>query len=327
MINILISPDNKYTMPCGITICSICENNIEEEITFYVLTDQHFTKQNFTNLQQLVSKYKYKHIVHTIIDTQKVNSLVDLSSTYYPVQAAFRLFCAELLPKDVEKIIYFDCDIIVRHSLAEMWAIDISEYSVGCVPDGLSGNMEFYNRLSYPYEEGYFNSGSMIINLKYWRDHDVSRKFVEFFTMNPQKIFLFDQDTLNYVLRYSKKTIDFKFNLQASFLYNLRKKRYDYTTFKDKLLPAIKDPVVLHFSGIRPWIKYSYHPYINSYYYYKGLTQWKDEPLWNPHFIKQFGLLYYIKEIFRDKLSEFGLCNPRCVIYDPDIVEYGKNFI
>lgn len=101
----------------------------------------------------------------------------------------------------MEKLIYLDCDIIVRHSIAKLYDIDIEDYLLGAVyhNDKLSVNNGAFKRLHIPVEQGYFNAGVLLINLKKWREEHIYEKSIEFLRNNSESIVNHDQDVLNVV--------------------------------------------------------------------------------------------------------------------------------
>lgn len=75
------------------------------------------------------------------IDTREVHSkllnLINLDvrsmSTWY------RIFLPLILPDDVEKVIYLDCDGLINSGLSELWFTDVSEYHIAGVMDTING--------------------------------------------------------------------------------------------------------------------------------------------------------------------------------------------
>lgn len=47
------------------------------------------------------------------------------------------------------------------------------------------------------YDSPYSNSGVLLVNLDYWREHDVARRLAAFVREHPEKCLLSDQDALN----------------------------------------------------------------------------------------------------------------------------------
>lgn len=49
--------DNNYLQPCGVAICSVCENNKNIDLNFHIITSD-LTKNNMESLKKIVGKYK-----------------------------------------------------------------------------------------------------------------------------------------------------------------------------------------------------------------------------------------------------------------------------
>lgn len=48
------------------------------------------------------------------------------------------MFSGELMPTDIHKILYLDCDIIVKGSIAKLDNFDTQDYAVSAVKDCVS---------------------------------------------------------------------------------------------------------------------------------------------------------------------------------------------
>lgn len=313
-MDIVICTDNNYVMPSGVLFCSICENNREEEITFHVIADNSFSENSRQALSNIINKYHKKIYFYPI--ESKIFAAFPVHQknqpTHIPLAAYYRLYLAELLPKNLNKVLYLDGDIIVRNNLNELWNADIKDYAIGAVPDQNEGLIAFYNRLKYPQRLGYFNSGVLLINLKYWRDNNLTEQFNKFLQTYPERIVFHDQDILNYTLRNKKKSLSLKYNVQTAYLYNEIHISWEY---EDELKEAIKNPYIIHYcTKIKPWNKGCNHPFRNEFFKYQKLTQWKDMPLHpNPEklnfkrFIKKIlqkiGLLSKPQNPYKDNLQ------------------------
>ena len=302
MINILSTPSNNYTMPCGIMFYSACVNNKKGTIHFFIICDESFQEENKKKLRDTVEPFGNK-LDFIIIDDKYINNIVNLESSWYPKYVFYRIFMAELFPTDIHKMLYLDCDIIVRHSLDSLWNIDLTNYSLACVPDSQEGTIEYYNRLEYPAEKGYFNAGVLLANLDYWREHQIGKKIKDFIANQSQKIKFQDQDILNYNLWDSKLYLPLTYNFQSGFLYKKRLMNFEYLKYKESLEEAKKDPIILHLSGVRPWIEKCPHPMKDEFYKYKAQTIWKDEPLQK----RPVFLMHRIINALRKPLSKYGV--------------------
>ena len=127
--------------------------------------------------------------------------------------AYYRLMLSEILPKNIHKVLYLDGDIIVRHSLLPLWNIDMKERPVGVVIYPYEVFPDFYSRLNHPPQLGYFNSGVMLIDLAYWRKHEVVKDFMRILQEYAEKLQFGDQDVLNVAFSGNKIVLPMKYNL------------------------------------------------------------------------------------------------------------------
>jgi lipopolysaccharide biosynthesis glycosyltransferase len=136
-MNIVLCADHGFVMPCGVLMYSICINNKDININFYIITDDSLTEEDKKDIEYISQEY---NPINTVTFLYVVDSMVEnvlwYKSSYYPKQIFYRLFMTELLPKTVDKVLYLDCDIIVRGSLRNLWDIDIDNKSIGATIDG-----------------------------------------------------------------------------------------------------------------------------------------------------------------------------------------------
>lgn len=177
-MDIVIATDNRYVMPACTMLYSICINNRESSINFHAIIDSSFTERSKESILRILEPFK-RNISYHIINSDSLKEC-PVGRDGLPASAYFRLFVSDIFPKEIKKLLYLDCDIIVRHSLKDLWNYDIKDYAIGCVPDMYTDDISPYNRLKYLPQDGYFNSGVLIINLEYWREHNVKELFIDF---------------------------------------------------------------------------------------------------------------------------------------------------
>lgn len=275
-INILCATDKNFVPYCGIMLTSLFENNKDEHIVIYLLVDDTVKEPEKSKYLHLAEQYK-----------QSIQIIQVDASTFekYPVynkqwtnSIYYRLLAAELLPDSVDKIIYLDADIIVTRSIREMWEIDIKKYALGVVQDIWAPNQQVYDRLGLENDKNYFNSGSMLLNLKYWREHDLSIKYMTYIKDNFEKLWFNDQDTLNGVLFDQKLMLPVSYNFQVLFL---KKSLFNEMTDEQKKdILATTNPLIMHYSAsTKPWmIKYYKMPYLELWRKYRDMSMWKKTP-------------------------------------------------
>lgn len=272
-LNIVLSTDNNYVMPTGILMCSVCVNT-PCKIAFFVLTGKGFSEKSKSLMQQSVKGYDASVVFLPV--PENLESLLPMGKPgqpqYITVATYYRLFLQDILPESIDKVLYLDGDIVCRSSLLPLWNTDIEGKPVAAVYE-IENNDHRYERLCYDEKDGYFNAGVLLINMKYWREHDVQKTFIEFLNNHSDRIVYHDQDVLNSVFHDNKVVLDVKFNVLNS--YFVRDDiRYLYS--KEEIEAVRKEPVLVHFSShLKPWFKGCSHPFTNEFLYYKGLSPWK----------------------------------------------------
>lgn len=276
---IVCATDDNFVQHCCIMLVSVLLNNKDVEI--YVLTEG-LTEENKGIIRKEVERYH--GVIHfclvdsSIVEKFPMPTLDGLShisrATYY------RLLIADILPITVQKAIYLDCDIIVNHSIEELWNINIDNYALAASKQvGYGYEAE---RLGYPIEYGYFNAGVNMLNLDYFRKHNISRQLIDYIRDNYSKIKFHDQDSLNAVLYDQCLHIMPQWNMtSAAYMSQLSKRGdskngeiiNDYHAEKENILKYRKDPIVLHYvSRPKPWQDNCVHPLYHLYYDYAKKT-------------------------------------------------------
>jgi lipopolysaccharide biosynthesis glycosyltransferase len=277
-MDIVACTDKWFVMPTGVMMYSICVNNPDVDIVFHVIHDDSVTSMDRRDLENVVASFNGKWVEFYPVNEQIINNKYptredrkDITQTTY-----YRLWLAELLPSTIEKVLYLDGDVIVRHSLLPLWNTDLENNAIAVVPDCFDGSMEHYQRLGYPSELGYFNAGVLLINLNYWRRHKVINSFVEYIQFHKEDIRCQDQDVLNVIFKDSKVILPIKYNMNSGFLW--KTSQFDVEKYKKELIEAFTDPVIVHFIAEKPWYAYQRnpHPFQSTWYKYQNQTKWKD---------------------------------------------------
>ena len=280
-MNIVLATDDYFVQHCSVVINSLLSNNIDAVI--YILTEG-LSGDNTKYLNKLVSGLGGNLIIMNVPSSivQKF-PMSALASGHISIATYYRLFVTSLLPETVDKIIYMDCDIVVRGSLKELWETPLEEYAIGAVYQDLGWsdyNMS-WERLKIPRKEGYFNAGVLLMNLKYLRKMDFEEKAITFINENHKRIISHDQDVLNSLLYSYTLPLSPKWNYIPMFL----SKRLFKLEFPQKFIYRLNDvkrkdftPVVVHFvSTPKPWAAGCSHPYKSEYYKYLDQNKWHFE--------------------------------------------------
>ena len=271
--------DSGFVMPTGVMMYSVCMNNKDVDIVFHLVVDESVSERDKKDLEENISTFKGKQVSFYRVDSRRFQNLPALSSQSHLTQAAYyRLVLSEILPQGLDKVLYLDGDIVVRKSLLPLWNTNLTGYAIAAAESVASGYMPYYNRLKYPPHLGYFCSGVLLVNLAYWRTHEVTKSFSTYMRDHSSDILCHDQDVLNVVFCNKKLMLPITYNLTHYFLLN--KPFFNLERFEKQLLQARVDPVVVHYTGDKPWFYCRYHnPYESLFHKIKSKTIWKDVPI------------------------------------------------
>lgn len=286
-MNVIYSSSDSYSPIAGVSIMSLLYNNRgAEELNIYMI-DNHISYTNKERMQKMVEEYGRKLIFIPQPDLEKETGVV-IETGRWNISTFFRLFLCTILPEDIDRCIYLDCDTIVRHSLKELWETDLGDCVVAAVDDCRSDR--YKTELGLSEDSTYTNNGVLLIDLKSWREMNVEKDFLNFIIERNGDITYVDQGVLNGVLakrglvmplhtKYDAMTIFFDFDYDEL----LKVRRPEHHLSEQEYNEAVSDPYIVHFtscfySGTRPWNKKNDHPFTKDYLMYKEMSPWKELP-------------------------------------------------
>ena len=284
-MNIVLASDDNYVPLLTISIVSLLENNYKDfdEINVFILNDG-ITNQNIEKIKNILNKYNCNISFIKTKDIENLNlNIVSLERDNIASFTTYsRLFIGSLIPDNIDKIIYIDCDILNVYSLKQLWEEDISDYYCAAVLDCC--NTTIQEMLGISEEDNYINAGMLYINLKKWREDNVEEKFIEFMMNNQNRFYQHDQGIINNVFKGKIKIISPRYKLQGYFQYMSYKVSKKFSCIdneyysKEIMDDARKNPIFLHFCAadfFRPW-QNEKHPYANLYRKYAKLANFES---------------------------------------------------
>lgn len=276
-MNIVLATDDNFVQHCCVAITSILKHN--RNVILYIFTEG-LTETNENLIREHVESLSGK-ITFCIIDKSitKRFPMPPEGGLHISIATYYRLFSASVLPGNIEKVIYMDCDMIVRGSLEELWNLNIDNKALGAVYQQISVSQgKDKKRLGIEQEYGYFNAGLLLLNLKYWRENNVTDRLFSFIQNSYSSIRQHDQDVLNAVLYKEAMPISYTWNYLSIF-YKFKNLEFpQYVGYSAK----INNPTVVHFVSVpKPWDYGCDNPYRKEYYEYLDMTPFKG---WTPKF-------------------------------------------
>ncbi len=255
-MNFLFCLDKNYLNNFLITLRSIEDNNLGN-FNIYILSKD--LKEEDINK----SLFKRNHNFMIIkMDDEKFKDAP--TSKRYPITIYYRIFAAKFLPKDVDKVLYLDCDIIVKGDLNDLYNMSLDGYCFAA-----SSNVERiltrFNQIknNAPKDTVYINTGVLLMNLNYLRDVVDENDVYQFLKKKRRVLTLPDQDVLSTLYGDKVKIIDrniYNLSDRTIVLYNMRHKE----KIDDKWVE--ENTKIIHYYGKnKPWND-DYRGILKKYY-------------------------------------------------------------
>ncbi|WP_277879250.1 glycosyltransferase family 8 protein [Leptolyngbya sp. FACHB-711] len=276
-IVVVCSADEIYAMPLTVTIYSVLSNLASKatKILLFIM-DGGIKKATKRKIESSLRSNQLE-IQWIQIDRNQYKNLPELR--YLTVAAYYRLLVTEVLPKEFEKVIYLDSDMVVLGPLEELWQVELGDKPVLAIRNGyphlfsLVPGLSNYKELGLNPDSLYFNSGLLVINLQKWREDRIGAKALEFIEQNRATIHDPDQDALNAVLEGQWGELDPRWNQMPQI--------YEFSDWKESPFDdpetyqsVLDDPLIVHYAISKPWHLACNHPAIPLFEHYLDQTAW-----------------------------------------------------
>ena len=253
-LNVFFAVSKAYVQYFTVALTSLLENNKDLNFEVYVLIDQ--SDRAFFEVTEQFVKDKYG-LGLNFINTGNIDFSKFRITDNFPKYTYFRLFLADLAPKDMEVALFLDADIVVAKSIRDLAEINMDKKYIAAVSEtSVADNVARLNKLGFS-SNGYFNAGVLLVNIMAWREEKLSDKFFQIAAKYPHLEWV-DQDILNMYFSDNWLKLDRKFNA-----IHLNEK-------------MAEEPVIIHYNTFsKPWLYVDTHPYNYLYQRYHQLTPFK----------------------------------------------------
>lgn len=243
-MNILVAVNEAYLPPLQVLLYSLYKHN-REDLSVYILHFEIPRSRQIWFCKEMV--HLCSRIECTFLRCNEGQFEGVVCSKRYRNETNLRLFLLSMLPRDMERILWLDTDILIQSNIRRFYCFpDRGQYSVVC-QDMASDSMirGLSHQLGLKSATRYFNAGVVLFYLNNMRRDLEDNVFLEWMYQHPDKLQYPDQNTLNVILQ--KKLIW------------VRPQRYNLQLLHTTERKDIKRATILHYNTKeKPWqIKYS----------------------------------------------------------------------
>lgn len=304
-MNILYVSDNNYAWLMGISMISLFENNKHIEKLDVYFFCENVSDENKKIIEGISDRYNRKIFIADMPDMDIPDNLI---TDRWPKCVFVRLFADKILPTNLERILYLDCDTIIEGDITSLEHINMSGKMFYGVKDCLSGiNKE---NIGLKKNDIYINTGVLLINLEELRKNDMKAAIESYVHEYRNLINYPDQDTLNGAFNDKIDVLEPQYGvmtLNAAHKYSevmiLRHPTNFYS--EDQMNAAVEHPVIVHYTTnmreVRPWFRNSNHPYVAYFRKYMAISPWEDRELIDMHFTSKSDQIIGVLEKFPGK--------------------------
>jgi lipopolysaccharide biosynthesis glycosyltransferase len=249
LMNVVTATNNKYLRYAYVMLYSLFVNNADEQVRVFVLTSktEELEDKERKALEKMAASY-HGSITWVEVDQNRFPKEIP-TNEQWTIEAYYRLMLIDILPEDVDRLLYIDVDIIIDKSLKELYETDF-EGNEFCVCAEMISEGPFNDIRNELFKESraaghrYFNSGFMLWNMNLLRTKYSFASYLELARNLQYKLFAPDQDLLNLMHWQQVKYVDeYRYDLFARFA------SYHGVTYED-----VKNScAVVHFAGVKPW--------------------------------------------------------------------------
>ncbi len=239
-INILLSVNKKFLEHTEELLVSLLKYSSKWIDIYLMYVENELTLEDLQHIEKFVESFENGKIIPVKFDTKNLEGMpvTDDEGNFFGLEAYSRLFCMFKLPKELDKVLYLDADMICTGDIVELYNIDFEDKMwIACRDNGIQE--KDLKRLSLPLDYEYINSGMLLINLSKIRENyeeiDIARMIKDV-----HKVLIYpDQDFINKMFYDQIKVVNSKYNLIA--------KDIRYKDLNEK-------PLIIHYAGsFKPW--------------------------------------------------------------------------
>lgn len=277
-MHIALTFDDNFWAPAYATMRSVCLYSERRSDLVFHLCHRTLRPDHRADLEKIRSEFpvelRWYDLDQSDLFTDIAGRMPEnrrLSNIVYA-----RLIIDRLVGAGVDRILYLDCDMLVRDDVTWLFGLDLAGLPIAAVrdPSGalITGRRDLtQNRDVFDPADDYFNAGMLLIDLVKWREADIIGRMEEAHAKGIMQRIYYDQDLLNLIFKHRWYKLPWRWNL------------VDARPAHDGI-----DPAIVHYTGdTKPWAIFAHtfqsvafarlyrHVMTNDLFYRFARHRWK----------------------------------------------------
>lgn len=261
-IPVVLACNDGYVPQLVVCLKSIVDSTDDNRVYDIVIFNRDISLQNQKVITDFFAEKNYVKITFVNISSY-VEGYILKAKAHISTETFYRFLIIDIL-KCYQKVLYLDCDLIVKRDLTQLFDIDLeSNLIAACRDVDFNGQCNLlcmdtknylHTVLKLDAPRNYFQAGVLVLNVE---ELNKVVTVKQLFEMADTGIYKYsDQDILNIVCKNRVKYLDMRWN----YLFDHKFLRYKLLVVKapedirQEYEVAKKDPYVIHYAGKeKPW--------------------------------------------------------------------------
>ncbi len=258
-----------YTAMRSISITSRRPQTLQFHLCHEELSVEHIQA-----LDSVAEEFGVEVNHHDLAQREDLHSLAEIlrTNSRFPPIVYARLLLDQILPKDVRRVLYLDCDTMVLEDISGLFETDLEGSAIAAVRDPNQLHLKLGRDLRarrhlFTSAEPYFNSGVMLIDLQALAKANVTLFARELSTRVNTSELYFDQDLLNLIFVGAWKELDWRYNLTGP--------RPPHTSLAPAILHYTRRPSPWNLGARVAYARLYRHMMTNRIFYLQLKERWR----------------------------------------------------
>ena len=267
-MNILLATDTNFVMPLTVCLTSLFENNKHRKIDVYILHSPLLEDQK--NKMLGLAKSYGQTIQLKLVNEHYFNDVPVFFK--WSKEAYYRLLINEYLPKELDRILYLDCDTIVNKPIDDLYYMDLGDRYLAMNEDTNIEKYDYRSALGLNSNGSYFNSGVILFDLTKCRDLMNYKKICGVIEEIRDGLKFVDQDVINVIFDEKVTPLDLRYN--NYYVTMFKNHRLD-RLFNNEDKEMMEETYIFHFTE-KPWSNLYDGSCEDVWYKYLKISPFKD---------------------------------------------------